>query len=253
MRLAHHELEALGTIGSLPTPDMETATPHLLVADDDPEIRELVREQLAREGYRLSVAGDIADIRVALAAEHVDLLVLDLGLPDGDGLQFCRELRAEGHDCAIIMVTARDTAIDRVLGLELGADDYLTKPFEPRELTARIRNLLRRAPTRAAEPKLAHFGSWRLDLVKRRLLSDDDSVVMLSTNEYDILRRLLEQAGQPVPREALLPARAATAAFDRTIDNQISRLRQKLGADGEQLILTVRGQGYLLASEVRFA
>lgn len=226
--------------------------PHLLVADDDADIRELVLGQLAREGYRLSSAGDIASVRTQLAEQPVDLLVLDLNLPDGDGLALCRELRGEGYAGQIIMVTARDSAIDRVLGLELGADDYLTKPFEPRELLARVRNLLRRAPHGPAEPKLAHFGRWRLDLVKRRLLASDDSVVMLSTSEFDILHRLVESPGQPLAREALLPARAATAAFDRTIDNQISRLRQKLKPDGEDLILTARGQGYLLATPVRF-
>ncbi len=225
--------------------------PHLLIADDDPDIRDLVAAQLAREGYRLSAAGDVAGIRAALAAAAIDLIVLDLGLPDGDGLMLCRELRAEGYGGAIIMVTARDSAIDRVLGLELGADDYLTKPFEPRELTARIRNLLRRGTGTPA--RIAAFGRWRLDLVKRRLLAPGDNVVMLSTAEFDMLSRLVHAAGRPLSREALVPTRAATAAFDRTIDNQISRLRQKLKPDGDDLILTVRGQGYMLAATTTFA
>jgi two-component system OmpR family response regulator len=228
--------------------------PRLLVVDDDPDIRELVIEQLAREGYALQAAKDVAGVRAALAAGPLDLIVLDLGLPDGDGLALCRQLRAEGHDGAIIMVTARDSAIDRVLGLELGADDYLTKPFEPRELSARVRNLLRRRPP-AARPGGAHvarFGRWRLDLVKRRLIAPDDSLVMLSSTEFDILNRLVEAPNQPLSRETLLPSRAATAAFDRTIDNQISRLRHKLAAAGADLILTVRNQGYLLAADVTF-
>jgi len=231
--------------------DATRPSPHLLVADDDPDIRDLVREQLRREGYRVSATGDVAGIQAALAGEAIDLIVLDLGLPDGDGLQLCRDLRSKGNEVAIIMVTARDAAIDRVLGLELGADDYLTKPFEPRELTARIRNLLRRARPERDSPRWAHFAGWRLDLVKRRLLAGDDSVVILSSTEFDVLHRLIQSPGQPVSREALLPSRAATVAFDRTIDNQISRLRAKLGPKGEQLILTARGQGYLLASPVR--
>ena len=227
---------------------------HLLIADDDDDIRALVAGQLAREGYTLSEAGDVAGIRRVLSSCAIDLIVLDLNLPDGDGLVLCRELRAAGHEGAIIMVTARDSAVDRVLGLELGADDYLTKPFEPRELTARIRNLLRRAPVAATfrSIKAARFGAWTLDLVKRRLVAADDSVVMLSTAEYEILERLVNHPHQPLSREALQPQRAATASFDRTIDNQISRLRQKLQPDGEQLILTVRSQGYMLAADVDF-
>jgi two-component system OmpR family response regulator len=236
--------------------------PHLLVADDDRDIRELILGQLSREGYRLSAAGDVAGIRAAIAADPVDLIVLDLNLPDGDGLALCRELRGEGHDGAIIMVTARDSAIDRVLGLELGADDYLTKPFEPRELLARIRNLLRRGQRDASEARprtprpgatIAHFGAWRLDLVKRRLMAPDDSLVMLSSTEYQLLSRMIESPNQALSREMLFPERAATAAYDRTIDNQISRLRQKLASiGGDELILTVRNQGYLLAAAVRF-
>ena len=229
--------------------------PHLLIADDDADIRDLVTAQLAREGYALTAAGDVAGIRTALASGPIDLIVLDLGLPDGDGLTLCRELRAEGFPGAIIMVTARDSAIDRVLGLELGADDYLTKPFEPRELTARVRNLLRRGTreTGTATPvRIAAFGRWRLDLVKRRLVAPGNSVVMLSTAEFDMLSRLVNAACRPLSREELVPARAATASHDRTIDNQISRLRLKLKPDGEDLILTVRGQGYMLAATTTF-
>jgi len=229
--------------------------PRLLVVDDDPDIRELVIGQLAGEGYALQAAKDVKAARAALAAAQIDVIVLDLGLPDGDGLALCRQLRAEGHEGAIIMVTARDSAIDRVLGLELGADDYLTKPFEPRELSARVRNLLRRRPSASKlvrGARVARFGRWRLDLIKRRLIAPDDSLVMLSSTEFDILNRFVEAPHQPLSREALLPSRAATAAFDRTIDNQISRLRQKLAAAGGDLILTVRNQGYLLATEVTF-
>lgn len=233
------------------------ASAHLLVVDDDADIRELVLAQLRLEGYRLSSAGSVADARAVLARSGVDLVVLDLNLPDGDGLALCRALRAEGHDGAIIMVTARDSAIDRVLGLELGADDYLTKPFEPRELTARVRNLLRRTRVAPDGPpagaRIAKFGRWRLDLIKRRLIAPDDSLTMLSTAEFEILARFVRSPNQPLSRETLLPSRAATAAFDRVIDNQVSKLRQKLAtADRAELILTVRNQGYLLAADVLF-
>lgn len=231
--------------------------PHLLIVDDDEDIRGLVMAQLGSEEYRLSEAANIRQVRSLISAGPVDLIVLDLGLPDGDGLALCRELRADGHDAAIIMVTARDSAIDRVLGLELGADDYLIKPFEPRELTARIRLLLRRDNRQsrtAGNVTVAHFGDWRLDLIKRRLIAADDSLVMLSAGEFEILLRLIQSPNQPLSRELLLPSRAATASFDRTIDNQISRLRQKL-AQGKtnELIMTVRNQGYLLATTVTFA
>ncbi len=239
--------------------DTHPPAERLLVADDDEDIRALMVAQLVREGYDVAAAGSVGEIRAALDADHTDLIVLDLNLPDGDGLSLCRELRAEGHDGAIIMVTARDSAIDRVLGLELGADDYLTKPFEPRELLARIRNLLRR--TRAddgARPRgtrYATFGAWQLDLLKRRLVASDGRLVMLSSAEFRLLSRFIDAPNTVLARETLLPERRATVAFDRSIDLQISRLRQKLAVapDGDTLILTVRNEGYVLASPVTFS
>lgn len=230
----------------------------ILVADDDRDIRELIIAQLEREPYVVRAAGSVADIRRALAEEPADVLVLDLNLPDGDGLALCRDLRAEGHAGAIIMVTARDGAIDRVLGLELGADDYLTKPFEPRELMARIRNLLRRSRieegARPRNARIARFGPWRLDLLQRRLIAGDGRLVMLSSAEFRLLSRFVDSPNQVLTREELLPERRATVAFDRSLDLQISRLRQKLAAepDGDGLILTVRNEGYVLASTVIF-
>jgi two-component system OmpR family response regulator len=230
----------------------------VLVADDDEDIRDLIFAQLVREGYDVRTAGNVAEIRAELERDHVDLIVLDLNLPDGDGLSLCRDLRSEGHDGAIIMVTARDSAIDRVLGLELGADDYLTKPFEPRELLARIRNLLRRArPEDLHRPRgarYATFGAWQLDLLKRRLVTADGRLVMLSSAEFRLLSRFIDAPNEVLTRETLLPERRATVAFDRSIDLQISRLRQKLAAapDGDTLILTVRNEGYVFASDVGF-
>lgn len=231
----------------------------VLVVDDDADIRDLIVGQLRQENYRLLGVGSLTELRQTLREESVDLIVLDLNLPDGDGLSLCRELRAEGSAVQIIMVTARGSAIDRVLGLELGADDYLTKPFEPRELLVRIRNLLRRGrsePPAAVEAmRYAHFGPWRLDLVQRRLVAPDERLVMLSSAEYRLLCRFIEEPNVVLAREILLPERRATAAFDRTIDLQISRLRQKLAVlpGGSELILTVRGEGYVLASAVDYS
>lgn len=231
----------------------------IMVVDDDADIRDLILGQLRQENYRLLGASNLADLRRMLLEESVDLIVLDLNLPDGDGLSLCRELRADGSDVQIIMVTARGSAIDRVLGLELGADDYLTKPFEPRELLVRIRNLLRRGrsetASRGATMRYAHFGPWRLDLQQRRLIAPDDRLVMLSSAEFRLLSRFLDEPNVVLARETLLPERRATAAFDRSIDLQVSRLRQKLAgiAGGDELILTVRGEGYVLASRVDYS
>ena len=196
-----------------------------------------------------------------LATRPPDVLVLDIGLPDGSGLDLCRELRHSPatRGLPVLMLSAHGEEIDRVLGLELGADDYLTKPFEPRELLVRIRNLLRRGRSEPVVPaeamRYAHFGPWRLDLVQRRLVAPDERLVMLSSAEYRLLCRFIEEPNVVLAREALLPERRATAAFDRTIDLQISRLRQKLAVlpGGSELILTVRGEGYVLASAVDYS
>lgn len=228
----------------------------VLVVEDDEDIRDLIVEQLARDHYRLLAAPDIATMRKICAEEAVDLIVLDLNLPDGDGLALCRDLRARNVDTPVIMVTARGTAIDRVLGLELGADDYLTKPFEPRELMARVRNLLRRsAGEGGAAPvqrRMVRFGPWRLDLIQRRLIAPDESLVMLSSAEFRLLSRFIEEPNKVLSREELLPERRATVAYDRSIDLQVSRLRQKLSGvgGGAELILTVRNEGYVLACAV---
>lgn len=241
-------------------PDL-SRPPRVIVVDDDEDIRDLIVGQLAQEQYEVLAAGNLAELDAAMATQAIDLIVLDLNLPDGDGLSLCRELRAQGSGVQIIMVTARGSAIDRVLGLELGADDYLTKPFEPRELLVRIRNLLRRSRgENAAQQKtarMARFGPWRLDLFQRRLIASDDRLVMLSSAEFRLLSRFIEEPNVVLSREALVPERRATAAFDRSIDLQVSRLRQKLAegsADGSGggLILTVRGEGYVLASTVTY-
>lgn len=229
---------------------------NVLVVDDDAEILGLMASALRAECYAVDVAATLDQARERLARHGVDVVVLDLNLPDGDGLDLCRALRAEGYRGGIVMVSARDAMIDRVLGLELGGDDYLVKPFEARELLARVRSVLRRVAklpfTETPARRRLRFGGWRLDLLRRRLIAGDDRIVMLTTAEFDVLHRLAQAPGRVVGRAHLLPERAATAAFDRSIDMLISRLRQKLGVDdeGEEPILTVRGRGYLLALDV---
>ena len=239
---------------------MNSRQARLIVVDDDPDIRDLIVQQLRQEHYEVIAAGSLGELYQALSVHPADLIVLDLNLPDGDGLTLCRELRAEGNDVPIIMVSARGSAIDRVLGLELGADDYLTKPFEPRELLVRIRNLLRRShadePDRQRDKgvRLARLGPWRLDLFQRRLIAEDGRLVMLSSAEFRLLSRFIDEPNVVLSRENLVPERRATAAFDRSTDLQVSRLRQKLATmpGGEELILTVRGEGYVLASPVSY-
>lgn len=230
----------------------------VLVVEDDADLRDLILAQLRSEPYALCSAGTVGEARAVMEREPVSLVVLDLNLPDGDGRDLCRQLRSDGYDGAIIMVTARDAAGDRVLGLELGADDYLAKPFEPRELVIRIRNWLRRlggaTAQRPRNARFARFGPWRMDLFQRRLAASDDRLVALSAAEYRLLSRLIDHAGDVLSREALLPERGATVGFDRSLDLQISRLRQKLATErgGEDVILTVRNEGYLMPGPVTF-
>ncbi len=233
--------------------------PRVLVLDDDDTIRDFLIEIFTRDGYEAHGASGAALGRAALAARAIDLLILDLGLPDGDGIALCREFRAAGQTLSILMLTARTGPIERVLGLELGADDYLAKPFEPRELLVRARKLLSRRSEplgawRPHQPRLARFGPWELDLLHRRLIAADGRLVMLPASEYGLLRRLIDHPGRVLSREELLPERGATVSFDRSLDIRISRLRQRLALEPEasDMILTVRGEGYMLAAEVSF-
>ena len=236
-----------------------TATPHILVVDDHREIRELVSRALAKEGFRVSVAADGREMRKVMADARIDLIVLDLMLPGEDGLSLCRRLRAESN-IPVIMLTAKGDEVDRVIGLEMGADDYMPKPFGSRELVARIRAVLRRAPAApgAAESRhnarRFHFDCWTLDADTRELLHDDGVGVPLSTGEYDLLLALVERPQRVLSREQLLDlarGRSATA-FDRSVDTQISRLRKKIERDpGEpKIIKTVWGGGYMFTPAV---
>jgi two-component system OmpR family response regulator len=236
-----------------------SSQPHILVLDDDPEIAELVGRLLAAEGYRASHAGDTRAARRLLGAEDVDLLVLDLMLPGQDGLTFCRELRGEGVVTPIIMLTAKGDDFDRILGLEMGADDYLPKPFHGRELVARIRAVLRRSDpggqrSGTAAGRFVRFDGWRLDTAKREIVAEDGVVVLLSSAEFELLVAFVTWPQMVLSREKLLDATKGRSAIisDRSIDIQVSRLRRKLGDDprNPRIIKTVWGDGYIFTPDV---
>jgi two-component system, OmpR family, response regulator len=232
--------------------------PHILVVDDHREIRDLVSRALVREGYRVSTAIDGRTMRKALADSRIDLVLLDLMLPGEDGLSLCRSLRAESNT-PVIMLTAKGDEVDRVIGLEMGADDYMAKPFGSRELIARIKAVLRRAGNATASgskssPIHYRFDNWVLDTGARELLREDGVAIPLSTGEYDLLITLVERPQRVLNREQLLDlarGRGATA-FDRSIDTQVSRLRKKLERDpgDPKIIKTVWGGGYMFAPTV---
>lgn len=224
----------------------------LLLVDDDPDIRELLAGYLQGYGMDCVAVADGRAMRAALEAQaSFDLVVLDLMLPGEDGLSLCRRLRADS-DVPIVMLTARGEVADRVVGLELGADDYLVKPFDPRELVARIHTVLRRSrrPGVNVPAQQTRFAGWTLSHVKREVTTPEQVLVPLSHAEYRLLCSFLERPRRVLSREQLLnAARGRTIeAFDRSIDLLVSRLRQKLGDNPKAptLIKTIRGEGYLL-------
>ena len=231
---------------------------HILVVDDDAEIRSLLDAYLRRNGFRVTVAADGKAMWALLARAKVDLIVLDLMLPGEDGLTLCRRLRTDA-DTPVIMLTARGEETDRIVGLEMGADDYLAKPFSPRELLARIKSVLRRYRSlpknlRADEARIVAFAGWRLDTIARHLVSADGVVTSLSGAEYQLLRIFLSHANHVLTRDQLMVLSKGHEAdpLDRSIDIQVSRLRHRLREDpaNPQIIKTVRGQGYVLAVPV---
>ncbi len=236
---------------------METL-PHILVVDDDREIRDLIARFLERQRLRVTTARDGKEARRAFANGHFQLVVLDLMLPGESGLDLARWLRAEGK-VPIIMLTAMAEETDRIVGLELGADDYVTKPFNPRELLARIRAVLRRTsdseervPESAAQSY--HFSGWTLETARRRLSDPSGVEVAITGGEYDLLVALLDRPNRVLTRDMLLDLLRGRQAgpFDRAIDVAVSRLRRKLEDDGRhaQIIKTVRGGGYVLSTPV---
>jgi two-component system, OmpR family, response regulator len=236
-------------------------TPHVLVVEDDQEISTLVSRFLRSNAVRVTTAGDGRDMDRVLKDGRIDLIVLDLMLPGEDGLTLCRRLRSMSSQLPIIMLTAKAEEVDRIVGLELGADDYLTKPFNPRELLARIRAVLRRgaSATTAGERSGGRllFDGWQLDQNSRILLNPDQVRVPLTGAEFELLAALCERPRRVLSREQLLDLTQGRAAapFERSIDVLISRLRQKMESDPRDpmLIKTIRSGGYLFSPEVQSA
>jgi len=236
-----------------------TTPDHVLVVDDDAEIRSLLREYLQKNGYRVTAVADGKGLWAALDAGRVDIVVLDLMLPGDDGLTLCRNLRARSSEVPVIMLTARGEETDRIVGLEMGADDYLAKPFNPRELLARVKSILRRSRAlpvnlQPEEARAIRFAGWTLDLGARTLLTPEGVVVALSGTEYKLLRIFLAHPNRVLNRDQLIDLMLSRDAspFDRSIDVQVSRLRQRLGEGAKEpaIIKTVRGAGYALSVPV---
>ena len=235
-----------------------TTQEHVLIVDDDAEIRNLLREYFQENGYRVTVAADGKSLWAAMKATQPDLIILDVMLPGEDGISLCRALRARS-DVPIIMLTARGEDTDRIVGLEVGADDYLPKPFNPRELLARVKSVLRRAKSlpanlRRDEVRAFRFAGWTLDVATRNLTSPDSVVIPLSGTEFKLLRIFLDHPNRVLTRDQLVELMMSRDAvpFDRALDVQISRLRNRLRDDAKEpaIIKTVRGQGYVLAAPV---
>lgn len=235
-----------------------TKRAHILVVDDEPRIRSMLTRYFEEEGFQVSAAASGQQLRAHLARASADLILLDLNLPDEDGLSLAREVRTKS-DIGIVIVTGRTDDVDRIVGLEVGADDYIVKPFNLREILARVRSVLRRlqpVERRTAENDndSQAFDGWRLDRQQRRLFDPTDRDVNLTTGEYDILCVFVDNAGRVLTRDFLLDhTRGRTwEAFDRTIDAQVSRLRRKIEDDirNPLRIQSVRGVGYIFTPRV---
>ncbi len=228
----------------------------LLIVDDDTEVQDMLRRYFVREGFEVSVANNGTEMREALARHAIDVTLLDLGLPGEDGFVLTRQLRADWGG-AVIIITGRGESIDRVVGLELGADDYVTKPFDLRELLARVRSVLRRsgeARHQGGNDAPFHFAGFRLDPLARSLRDPGGADVPLTSGEFDLLRVFLDHPNRVLSRDDLMDRIHGRSAgpFDRAIDVQIGRLRRKIETDPAQpeLIKSVRGAGYLFASRI---
>ena len=237
------------------------AADHILVVDDDRDIRELVVDYLLKSGYRATGAANGKEMRAVLDKQHIDLVVLDVMMPGDDGLTLCRQLRSDKHqDLPVLMLTARSDDMDRILGLEMGADDYLVKPFVARELLARIKAILRRFRTLPPNLQVTEagriiaFGEWQLDTSARHLLDAEGTIVALSGAEYRLLRVFLDHPQRVLTRDQLLNFTQGRDAelFERSIDLLVSRVRQRLNEDARTpaYIKTVRSEGYVFSMPV---
>ncbi len=244
-----------------PMIDLAEHPVHILVVDDDPRIRQMLTRYFEQEGYRVSVAAEGAAMRAQLNSRPIDVILLDVVMPGEDGLTLAREIRAKS-EVGIIMLTGRDEVLDRVVGLEVGADDYVTKPFHLREVLARVKSLLRRRKPaldqagKSAETgtDVIRFDGWLLDIARRRLVSPSGEDVPLTTGEFDLLSALAKHPGRVFTRETLMDFTRGRSlrAFDRTIDGQIARLRKKIESDPKfpTIVKSVRGVGYVFSGKV---
>jgi two-component system, OmpR family, response regulator len=230
---------------------------NLAIVEDDPDVRAVLERCLLSDGYRVTALPDASGLNDVLAAGDIDLVIVDVGLPDADGLTLTGELRRH-HDVGIIIVSGRGDLTDRVVGLELGADDYITKPFEPREVLARVKSVLRRngrdkTAANDSEPRpLYRFNGWSVDAAAQALLDDAGAPVPLTSGEYKLLEVFVTRPNRVLSRDQLLELVYAndTPAFDRSVDVRVGRLRKKLNDDPPQLIKTVRNGGYIFAGKV---
>ncbi|WP_206243326.1 response regulator [Novosphingobium terrae] len=235
----------------------DSALQRILLVDDEPGLREPLASYLERQGFTVSQAASAAEARAIMREAVPDLVLLDIMMPGEDGLSLCRHL-TESRAIPTIFLTAKSEATDRIVGLEIGADDYVVKPFEPRELVARIRSVLRRSARGGVDPTQNEdflFDAWRLDPLKRRLIDPEGAIVAISSVEFRLLMAFLEHPRQVLDRDRLLDMVQGREAhlFDRAVDNQVSRLRRKIEVDSRnpQVIQTVWGGGYMLAADVR--
>ena len=239
---------------------MTDQSAHIVVVDDDDDIRSSLAKYLRKHGFRVSVAANGEELNQVLSTANADLLVLDIMLPGDDGLTICRRV-LETRQLPIIFLTALAEDIDRILGLELGADDYVTKPFNPRELLARIKSVMRRSQMLPNKPRIAKgvvkFDRWQFDISRKEIMGSDNVAIRLSSGEHLVLVSLIEHAGSTLTRDQLLNLTKGREAqlFDRSIDNVISRLRRKLEIDPKKplIIQTQWGNGYAFVADLESA